>query len=79
MTWYAQLGSIILPNIGGIAGGLITRKNINPWYENLQKPAWRPPNYAFGPIWTGLYCGMGYASYLVYTSGGGLKGKYKVP
>jgi hypothetical protein len=23
--------AVILPNLGGFAGGFITRKNINPW------------------------------------------------
>lgn len=58
--------AVILPNVGGWMGGLITQQNIKPWYESLNKPKFNPPNYAFGPVWTGIYCGIGYASYLVY-------------
>lgn len=78
INWPA-IGATILPNVGGIAGGLITRKHLNPWYESLQRPAWSPPNWVFGPVWTGLYCSMGYASYLVYRDGGGFDGVYYFP
>ena len=23
-----------------------------PWYESLKTPAWKPPDWAFGPVWT---------------------------
>nr|CAH7749954.1 unnamed protein product [Callosobruchus chinensis] len=62
------IGFIILPNLGGIVGGLITIGNI-PWYEKLKKPSWRPPNWAFGPIWTAIYSLIGYSSYLIFKSG----------
>ncbi|XP_001607853.1 translocator protein [Nasonia vitripennis] len=58
------------PNLGGWAGGIITRKNINPWYESLKKPTWTPPKWAFAPIWTTIYCSMGYASHLVLRDSG---------
>lgn len=34
----------------GVGGGLLTP--IGPWYRGLVKPAWQPPDWAFGPAWT---------------------------
>ena len=50
-------GFVLFPSIGGTAGGFITRKKIKTWFADLDKPAWRPPNWAFGPVWTTLYSG----------------------
>jgi hypothetical protein len=33
MSIFHAVGLTILPNIGGIAGGLITRTQIKNWYE----------------------------------------------
>lgn len=33
-----------------VGGGLLT--TIGPWYRNLRKPAWQPPDWLFGPAWT---------------------------
>jgi len=68
------VGATLLPFVGAIPGSMITKRNIKGWYENIKKPEWRPPNWAFGPVWTGLYAGMGYASYLVYKDGNGFDG-----
>lgn len=36
-----------------IAGGLLT--TIGPWYQTLQQPWFKPPDWAFGPIWTLIF------------------------
>ncbi|XP_018573664.1 translocator protein isoform X1 [Anoplophora glabripennis] len=78
MNWPA-IGCTILPNVGGVAGGIFARKSVENWYATLKKPEWRPPNAAFGPVWTSLYSSMGYASYLVYRDGDGFNGPARLP
>lgn len=34
-------------------GALMT--DLGPWYNGLKQPAWKPPDAAFGPIWTLIF------------------------
>lgn len=34
-------------------GGLLTE--LGPWYQSLKVPAWKPPDWAFGPIWSTIF------------------------
>lgn len=36
------------------------------WYESLKRPAWTPPSWVFGPVWTLLYLLMGVAAWRVW-------------
>jgi tryptophan-rich sensory protein len=38
--------------VGGL-GALLTQ--LGPWYYQLQKPAWQPPDWLFGPAWTLIF------------------------
>ena len=36
-----------------VLGGLMT--DLGPWYTGLKQPPWKPPDWAFGPIWTTIF------------------------
>ncbi len=40
------------------------------WYAALRKPAWNPPAWIFGPVWTALYTMMAVSAWLVWKRGG---------
>ena len=40
------------------------------WYASLQKPAWNPPGWLFGPVWSVLYTMMAMAAWRVGRQGG---------
>lgn len=64
---FAALGiSILVPlAIGGIAG-IATSREVDGWYQLLQKPDFNPPNWILGPVWTVLYIVMGISFYIIW-------------
>jgi translocator protein len=60
---------IAVCELAGIIGAVFTMPEIPGWYAGLTKPAFSPPDWLFGPVWTALYALMGVAAYLVYAKG----------
>ncbi len=48
----------------GIGGATTT---VGPWYRNLRKPSWNPPDWAFGPAWTIILALAAWAGVLAWT------------
>ena len=54
---------------GGL-GAIATTQEIDGWYKTIAKPAWNPPDYVFGPVWTTLFIMMAIAGWLVWKPAG---------
>ena len=50
----------------GASGAVFTTRGLAGWYGTLQRPAFAPPNWVFGPIWTVLFALAGVALWLVW-------------
>lgn len=59
---------ILAPLSVGFVSAMGTSSSINSWFVTLNKPAFNPPNYLFGPVWTILYILMGISLYLILNS-----------
>jgi tryptophan-rich sensory protein len=60
---------IAIPLVIGFIGSIATLPAITGWYAGLNKPAFNPPGWVFGPVWTLLYILMGIALFLVVKNG----------
>jgi len=58
--------SILICLSAGFIGSLFTSPAVPTWYAGLNKPAYNPPDWIFGPVWTALYILMGVAFYLFW-------------
>lgn len=70
MSWFRQtirLAVSIAICFGAAGfGSMLTTPSIRGWYATLAKPAWTPPNWVFGPVWSLLYLAMAVAAWLVW-------------
>lgn len=58
--------NILIPFIIAALGGLLTANSVDTWYPGLQKPAFNPPNWLFGPVWSILFLLIGISAYLIW-------------
>ncbi|WP_458204865.1 TspO/MBR family protein [Haladaptatus sp. NG-SE-30] len=63
------LASIVVCELAGIVPSILTASDVATWYPTLSKPAFTPPSWVFGPVWTTLYLLMGVALFLVWRRG----------
>jgi len=66
INWLKLMFSLLICQVAGGIGSIFTMPAISTWYATLQKPAFNPPNWIFGPVWTLLFLLMGIALYLVW-------------
>lgn len=62
------LGFILWPTLTilAAASGGLASSNARDFYASLTLPAWAPPGWLFGPVWTALYLLMATAAVLVW-------------
>jgi benzodiazapine receptor len=65
--WLGLLGWVALAHLASVPGVLVT---LASEYAAFARPAWAPPGWVFGPVWTALYTLMGVAAWLVWERGG---------
>jgi tryptophan-rich sensory protein len=68
-AWLSLVGWLLATLATGAIGALSTR-HAREFYGGLVKPAWAPPGWLFGPVWTVLYLLMGVAAWLVWRGAG---------
>lgn len=51
--WTLIAVATLIVGVVAVVGGLATE--IGEWYEGLNFPSWRPPNWVFGPAWTLIF------------------------
>ncbi len=71
MAWIGRdvwVAAIIVMVVAA-AGGLLSE--IGPWYLALNKPAWQPPDWLFGPAWTTIFTLTAMAGVLTWRGAAG--------
>ena len=52
--------------ISSSVGSFVTLSFKEPWYSNLNKPFFNPPDWIFAPVWTTLYLFMAIAIWKIW-------------
>ncbi len=63
------LGFLLLVFLIQWCGYKFTFTSVTDWYPTLHKPAWNPPAWVFGPVWTMLYLTIAVSGWFVFIKG----------
>ncbi len=68
-AWLALLASVA---VTGTAAAIAARSSVTSaaFYAQLDKPAWAPPPWLFGPVWSLLYLLMALAAWRAWRAAG---------
>ncbi|GEL45006.1 tryptophan-rich sensory protein [Cellulomonas hominis] len=64
--WPVLAGLLLLNAAVAWGGSLASASGVDGWYADADKPAWTPPSWVFGPVWTVLYAVMAVAAWLIW-------------
>ena len=56
----AAAGALVVAKLGGLLS------DTGPWYKSLAQPRWKPPDWAFGPIWTVIFAAAATAGVMAW-------------
>ena len=63
--WLAMIGFLVAVGVAAGLGGLAA-SSAGSTYDALEQPAFAPPAWVFGPVWTVLYVMIAVAGWLVW-------------
>ena len=58
----AAMSAIVVAALGA------SMTELGPWYQSLIVPAWKPPDWLFGPAWTVICALAALSGYLAWRS-----------
>lgn len=62
--WGPPVVAAVAAVLIAMAGALLTK--IDAWYKALRVPAWKPPDWAFGPVWSVIIAASATAAVLAW-------------
>lgn len=68
--WGPPLVAAGVAVVVALAGGLLT--TTGPWYHALRRPSWKPPDWAFGPVWTTIFTLTAISGVMAWNADSGL-------
>ena len=68
----AAFAAIAVASIGA------TLTDLGPWYQSLREPSWKPPDAAFGVIWTAIFSLAAISGVLAWRADRSVRGRQRI-